>query len=116
MLSNDLTITGVQAEHILSQWIGTRVKCTGVVPLEGGMVNTALSLHFDRAPFTAVAKLNRNREDSGLRNERSRLEYLRAKTSLPVPEVYAEGNGDEALPFSYLLLETIAGTNMTQVT
>ncbi len=78
------------------------------------MINTALRLTFDREPVSAVIKLNKDQDSSTLRSERMRLDYLKTHTRLPVPEAYHYAAADEKIPYSYLLLETVPGVNMTQ--
>ena len=114
MLSISLILTTPQAEAVLSRWLGSGVRCSRIEPLQGGMINTALRLTFDQAPFTAVIKLNMDQDSPALQSERFRLDYLKASTQLPIPRVYQYAAADLSLPYSYLLLETIPGVNMIQ--
>ena len=115
MLSTNLTLAMPQAETVLSRWLGSAVRCSRIEPLKGGMINTALRLTFDRAPSTAVIKLNMDQDSPVLQSERMRLDYLKTHTQLPIPRVYQYAAADQTIPYSYLLLETIPGVNMTQV-
>ena len=116
MLFTNLTLTTVQAATVLSRWLGEPVTCDQVEPLQGGMINSALRLRFDRAPGTAVVKLNADRDNEGLRSEQRRLDYLNANTQLPVPRAYRYAAADAEVPYTCLLLETIPGVNLTQAT
>lgn len=113
MLSNNLNLDIRRAESVLKRWLNEDVVCEGIVPLAGGMINTVFRLVFDRSPNSAVIKMNRERDSTVLRNEHRRLAYLKDRTNLPVPETYDSGYGDDDMPFSYLLLETIPGVNLS---
>ncbi|MEE2709581.1 MAG: fructosamine kinase family protein [Gemmatimonadota bacterium] len=115
MLSTNLTFTIPQAETVLSRWLDRTVRCHQIEPLQGGMINTALRLTFDREPISVVIKLNKDKDSSDLRSERMRLDYLKTHTQLPVPVVYHYAVADAKIPYSYLLLETVPGVNMTQI-
>lgn len=115
MLSTNLTLTTDQATVLLSRIFGRYVDCHHVEPLKGGMINSALRLRFDGAPGTAVVKLSAEPDSAGLRSEQIRLDFLKANTRFPVPQAYGFGAADDEIPFSYLLLETIPGVNLTQV-
>ncbi len=112
-LQTDLHLSPEQAEGILSAWLGTRVHCTGIERLVGGMINTVLRLRFDRDPYTAVIKLN----SAGTRfhDEAQILRHLRDR-GFPCPSVYAVDDDARLLPCTYLLLETLPGANMAEVT
>lgn len=116
MLSTGITLTTEQAQTILSRWLGIGVCCRRIEPLQGGMINSALRLTFDRAPGTAVVKLSADQDSAGLQSELARLDYLKSATTCPVPRAYAYEAADADVPFSYLLLETIPGCNLGQAT
>lgn len=116
MLSTNLTLTTEQAQTVLTRWLGGDVHCRLIEPLTGGMINSALRLTFDRSPGTAVVKLSAEPDNDGLRKEQTRIDYLRANTQLPVPRAYGFAAASPEIPFSYLLLETIPGVNLTQAT
>ena len=115
MPSTNLSLTLQQADTVLSRWLKCDVVCERIEALKGGMINTALRLTFEQSPFTAVIKLNTDPDSSGLQSEYMRLDYLKTHTRLPVPTAYHYAPADQAMPYSYLLLETIPGTNMAQV-
>ena len=113
MLSNNLSLDIQQAELVLKRWLKNNVRCESIAPLDGGMINTVFRLDFDRSPNSTVIKMNRERDSSVLKSEHRRLDYLRNRTNLPVPETYDTGYGDDDTPFSYLLLETLPGVNLS---
>lgn len=107
-LQPNLELTSHQAEQLLGTWSGGPVVCTDIVKLEGGMVNTAYRLEFDRAPHRAVVKLHR-RDSDGLAAEARALEYLAAETACPVPRVYVYDGSARLIPYTFLLLELVPG-------
>jgi fructosamine-3-kinase len=109
-MQTDIRLTPEQAEALLAEWLGSSVKCTGVQPLHGGMINSVLRLDFDRAPFSAVVKLNS--AAGGFSREARMLRHLRETTHLPCPAVYLEGDAPRSIPYSFLLLEMLPGVNM----
>ncbi len=111
-LQTDLHLSPDQAEDILSAWLGTRVHCTGIDRLVGGMINTVLRLRFDHDPCTAVIKLNS--AGTPFHNEARILRHLRDR-GFPCPTVYAVDDDARLLPCTYLLLETLPGVNMAEV-
>ena len=104
----DLELTSAQAELILDGWLGGPVTCTGIEPLDGGMVNSVFRLRFDRAPHVAVVKLHGPLGSSFEREARA-LRHLREETTCPVPEVYVHDGSGVLVPPAYLLLECIPG-------
>lgn len=117
-LQTDLQLTTSQAEEILTAWLGQRtrraepVRCTAIEPLSGGMINTVLRLRFDRAPYTAVIKLNQ--PGSGFDAEARILRHLH-RTGFPCPEVYLVDDQAQLVPYTFLLLETLPGTSLHEV-
>ncbi len=107
-LQPNLELTAGQAEQLLGAWLDGPVVCTGVVQLEGGMVNTAYRLEFDRPPHRAVVKLHRSDSDSFAAEARA-LEYLAAETACPVPRVYWHDGSARVIPYAFVLLELVPG-------
>ena len=107
-LQPDLVVTTEQCERVLESWLGGRVACTAVRPLEGGMVNTVYRLDFDRPPYRAVIKVHRPANASFAREARA-LEYLRTETDCPVPRVYLHDSSARLLPHAFILLEHVHG-------
>ena len=111
ILNTDLTLTLDQAEAVLSDWLGSAARCSGIERLHGGMLNSVLRLRFDRDPYTAVIKLNN--EGEGFAKEAIALGHLRER-GFPCPDVYTVSDGSGPIPYMYLLLETIPGVTMLQ--
>jgi fructosamine-3-kinase len=109
-LNTNLSLTPMQAESILSGWLGNGVRCTDVERLHGGMINSVLRLSFDREPYTAVIKLNAGGQGFG--DEAQALRHLRAR-GFPCPEVYlVHEDRTDGLPYTFLLLETLPGVTL----
>lgn len=108
-LETNLHLTKGQASDLLSAWLGTGVTCTEMTPLEGGMLNTVLRLMFDRAPHTAVIKLNG--EGKTFNTESRALRHMWAR-DFCCPEVYLDGVAGGVCPYAFLLLETLPGVHM----
>ncbi|MBN1247463.1 MAG: fructosamine kinase family protein [Anaerolineae bacterium] len=98
---------------MLSAWLGTRVRCTGIAPLDGGMLNSVLRLQFDHDPYTAVIKLNG--DGQAFTAEARALCHMRER-GFPCPEVYLEDSTPSVLPYRLLLLEALPGVHMGQAT
>ncbi|MBN2308290.1 MAG: fructosamine kinase family protein [Candidatus Hydrogenedentes bacterium] len=107
-------LTREQASAVLAAWLGDGVVCSGVERLHGGMINSVLRLHFDRAPFTAVIKLSAKPDEAVFVAEQHALDFLRATTAFPCPQVYLRGGPLDAVPFRFLLIETLPGVNLPQ--
>jgi len=110
-LNTDLTLTLDQADAVLSAWLGSAVRCSGIERLHGGMLNSVLRLRFDRDPYTAVIKLNN--EGEGFAKEALALRHLRQRL-FPCPAVYGVSDDTGPIPYMFLLLETIPGVTMLQ--
>ncbi len=108
----DLVLTRSQAEELLSAWLGTHVRCTGIDRMVGGMINTVLRLQFDREPTSAVVKLNT--PGTTFSGEAQILRHMRER-GFPCPEVYVVDDSATTLPHTYLLLETLPGVSMHEV-
>lgn len=113
-LEPDLELTKRQAEDLLRLWLTGPVVCAEIRRLDGGLVNTVLLLEFDRSPYRAVVKLHRSQGDR-LAGEARALEYLKAETSCPVPEVYLHDSSTKTLPYAFLLLEHIEGVRLSSL-
>jgi fructosamine-3-kinase len=107
-LQPDLELTGAQAERLLGAWLAAPVVCSGILRLEGGLVNTAFRLDFDRPPHRAVVKLHGSDGDTFVAEARA-LEYLRAETACPVPSVFLQDSSAHLIPHAFLLIEHVPG-------
>ncbi|MCD6286457.1 MAG: fructosamine kinase family protein [Anaerolineae bacterium] len=96
---------------MLSEWLGSAVRCSEIERLHGGMLNSVLRLRFDRDPYTAVIKLSN--EGEGFAKEALALRHLRGR-GFPCPSVYGVSDGTGPIPYMFLLLETIPGVTMLQ--
>ena len=107
-LQPDLELTIPEAERLLEAWLDGPVSCSGIRRLEGGLVNTVLELEFDRPPHRAVVKLHGSGGEAFAAEARA-LEYLRARTACPVPQVYLWDNSARLIPHTFLLIERVPG-------
>lgn len=107
----NLDMSPKQAEHLLGAWLGVTVRCSGIIRLSGGMLNTVLRLEFDRDPRRAVVKLHTG-ADADFGCERRRLNYLRTHTAMRCPEVYEVGEPDDVMPYHFLLMESLPGITL----
>ncbi|MGC9522490.1 MAG: fructosamine kinase family protein [Anaerolineae bacterium] len=108
-LQTDLALTHGQAERVLAAWLDSSVRCTGIERLRGGMINSVLRLTFDRAPHTAVIKLNE--KGNGFAGEAHALRHLRER-GFPCPDVYLHDARSELIPYTFLLLEALPGVSL----
>lgn len=111
-LHTSLSLTTDQASRVLEGWLGKPARCTQILPLTGGMLNTVLQLQFDHAPFTAVIKLNVPAQGFG--REEAALRQLR-EAGFRCPEVYAADSSARSLPHAFLLMETLPGQHLWNV-
>ena len=107
-LQPDLELTTAHAERLLEAWLSGPVVCSGILPLEGGLVNSVFRLDFDRPPHRAVVKLHGSEGDTFAAEARA-LEYLHAATACPVPGVYLHDSSARLIPHAFLLIEHIPG-------
>lgn len=107
-LQPDLELTTVEAQRVLEAWLAVPTVCTGILPLEGGLVNSVFQLDFDQPPHRAVVKLHGAGGDTFAAEARA-LEYLCAKTDCPVPSVHLYDGSGRLLPHAFLLIEHIEG-------
>jgi len=110
----DLVLTQSEADTVLSRWLGQTVRCDRIERLHGGMINSVLKLHFDIPPHDAVIKVSKKENDPGFLAERKRLEYLHQYTEFPCPRLYLHDGSQDHIPYSFLLIETLPGVNLTR--
>jgi fructosamine-3-kinase len=108
----DLHLTQTQVNALLEAWLGQGVTCRDAGRCEGGISSMVLHLQFDRAPYSAIVKLQDNPEDDPLPREQARLDYLRQHTNVPCPKVYLQDDSRSIIPYSFLLLERLSGVNL----
>jgi len=107
-----IPLTREQASSLLRHWLGEDVPCRALQPLEGGFCSAVFRLRFETPPYSAVVKLQSDHEDDPLPRERERLEYLRQHTKVPCPRVYIQDDSRAVIPYSFLLLECLPGSNL----
>ncbi len=106
--------TTLDAERLLSEWLGTPTHVEAMRPLSGGMVNQVLYAEFDRDPGRAVLKVQPNPTRAARRYfppEYANLRHLRAR-DFPVPEPYFLHEADDATPFDVLAMEFWDAVNL----
>jgi fructosamine-3-kinase len=111
-LETSLSFTTDQAARVLEGWLGEPVRCTQILPLTGGMLNTVLQLQFDHEPFSAVIKLNV--PGQGFDREQRALRQLR-EAGFDCPQVYAADSSARSLPYAFLLMQTLPGQHLWNV-
>lgn len=104
----DLELSDAEAERVLEAWLGRPASCSAVRRLEGGLMSSVFSLELDRPPHRAVIKL-REPDGDPFGAEARALEYLRAATTCPVPEVYLHDGSGDIVRHACLLLEQLPG-------
>jgi fructosamine-3-kinase len=108
----EMPLTRAQASAVLGRWLGTAVECRDVEPLHGGICSAVFRLQFEGPPYSAVVKLQSEHEDDPLPRECRKLEYLRQHTAMPCPRVYLQDASRAIIPYSFLLMESLPGTNL----
>jgi fructosamine-3-kinase len=96
--------------RIVHDWIGTSAELAEVKPLDGGSINTTVSLTTNGGD-RAVLKISPHRVDRSYVHEAYQLNVLRS-IGLPTPQVYSCKVGTLDEPFSYLLMEFIEGIDL----
>jgi fructosamine-3-kinase len=113
-LQPDLDLTTAEAERLLGAWLGSPVTCTGIEPLEGGLVNSVFRLEFDRPPHRAVVKVHGS-ETNTLETEAEALRYLGTETACPVPRAYLQDSSARVIPYTFLLMEHVPGVCLRSI-
>ncbi len=111
MASEIIPITNVEADTVLSAWLGRDAHCDSVQPLHGGMIHSVLKLRFDSAPHAAVVKISRQKENP-FAAEAMALRHLKERTQLPVPHVYACSSAGTVIDKHVLLMEFLEGETL----
>jgi fructosamine-3-kinase len=110
MPSQDGDISWQLLRRIVQDWAGTTAELAEVIPLDGGCISTTLKLKLvDHTQ--AVLKISPHRVDRSYEEESYQLDQLR-EVGLPTPRVYAQHTGTLDEPFSYILLEFVAGVDL----
>lgn len=107
-LQPNLDLSSAEAERLLAAWLGEPVVCTDLRRMKGGMVNTVFELTFEAPPHRAVVKLHGSGGETFEREARA-LEYLAARTTCPVPQVYLHDATGLLIPHAFLLLQRMPG-------
>jgi fructosamine-3-kinase len=110
MSLQDSDISWSMLRRIVHDWLGTAAELAEVNPLEGGSVNTPVSLKTTTGE-RAVLKISPHRVNRNYPAEAYQLNILR-EIGLPAPQVYASRVGDLDSPVSYLLMEFVDGVDL----
>ncbi|MBN1917214.1 MAG: aminoglycoside phosphotransferase family protein [Verrucomicrobia bacterium] len=108
-------MTRAQASTLLGHWLGRETDCREVEPLHGGICSAVFRLQFETPPYVSVVKLQADNEDDPLPRECRKLEHLHQHTAVPCPRVYLQDTSRTIIPYSFLLMECLAGTNLEAV-
>jgi fructosamine-3-kinase len=111
MAIGEVDISWQVLRRIVQDWAGTSAELAEVKPLVGGCINTTLALMLQDGQ-KAVLKISPHRVDKAYAHEAYQLQILR-EAGLPTPEVYQWKIGSLDDPFSYILLEYVEGTNLS---
>ena len=68
-------LTLPHATSVLAQWLAGKVRCHAITALKGGICSPVFRLEFDRAPHSAVVKLQDAGKDDPMPREPQRLDY-----------------------------------------
>lgn len=90
------------------------IAVTQALPLSGGMINRVEEWQLTHTPHMVIAKMNHDAEYSaGLHQEQASLNWCRAQTRLPVPEVYGLVTLEiEGRSLTCLLMQRLPGRNL----
>jgi fructosamine-3-kinase len=110
--AHEMDISWTVLRRITKDWQGDRAELAEVTPLTGGCVNTTLCLK-TKDGEQAVLKICAHRVNLAFAHEAFQLERLRA-LGLPVPVVYQWKVGSLDDPYSYILMEHMAGVSLAQ--
>jgi len=108
----NLSLTKKDAQAILSSCLGKQRTCTDVTRLHAGKCYAVFRLAFDVSPHKAVIKVDVSPENEGFKREKTRLALAGEFGFDLAPQIYGEDSARTKLPFSYLLLEALEGTDL----
>ncbi len=126
-------LTAVDAEAIVSAWLGRAVRCEPPRRLIGGICYWVGRLRFDAPPHTAVVKIDANPLDIRLDakslpigpgadpaenaagsfgREAVHLEIVRSLGDFPAPRLLWRDDSRTRLPFSYMIIKDLPGRTL----
>lgn len=106
----DSDISWQMLRRIVHDWVGTSAELAEVQRLDGGCVNTTVSVKTTGGD-RAVLKISPHRVNRSYVHEAYQLNCLR-DLGLPTPQVYASKVGTLDDPISYLLIEFLEGIDL----
>jgi fructosamine-3-kinase len=109
-MSGTEDISWQELRRIVQEWKGSAAELDEVTPLPGGHINTTLCLK-TRDGHKSVLKISPHRVDRSYEREAHQLKLLKS-CGIPVPEVYLAKTGTLDHPFSYILIEHMAGVDL----
>ena len=112
-MPQEMDISWQVLRRIVRDWAGERAELAEVIPLDGGTINTTLSLKLEDGA-RAVLKISTHRVDRSYAIEAHQLDLM-GQAGVPVPRVYATKIGTLDDPHSYLLMEFIDGVDLAEV-
>lgn len=89
-----------------------------VSELYGGLVNPIYNLKITNPEMELIMKTTNMpgiEIDSRFRKEKYVIDLIRKNTDVPVPNIYAWDNSREILPFEYMILSKLDGSNMNDI-
>jgi len=111
-LNPPVEITRDHAETLLHEWLGERVRCTGLRSLSGGCCYTVREVLFDHPRSPVVLKASHTRDDDGLRHQFRTLGFFEQHTSFPMPRPFHCDLSCGSVPFAFIVMERLPGSNL----
>jgi fructosamine-3-kinase len=107
---SEVEVSWPQLRQIVLEWTGPEVELDEVMPLYGGAINTTLLLK-TKCEKKCVLKITPHRVDRSYEDEAQQLALL-GEAGVKVPKIYHLQTGSLEKPFSYLLMEFVAGVDL----
>ena len=106
----DPWLTEATLSALATDALGVRTCCGPPVVLTGGCWNRVIAATVDSGSLSLVFKITPQPDDMALQREYEVMRYLRAHTSLPVPDVYGIDRSGQRVPGSVLVMQKLPGT------
>ena len=97
---------------LATEALGVKTRCHDIAVLTGGCWNRVISTSIDGGATSLVFKISPKPGDADLQRECQAMQFFRAHTSLPVPEVYLVDLTGERVPGSVLVMEQVRGSTL----
>ena len=108
-------LTQAEASRIIAWWLGEDREVRRLRRLTGGCVYTVLEAEFEGDESPVVLKVSDRVADHSIGAEHDVLAYIGGHTEFPVPEPYAYDLAGQVVPYSWLVMERVAGSNLSRL-